>query len=80
MSRSSRILAGLLMAAALVAGCQCAAPPPKLSAPVMKPFVGGWGAHASDMTIRGDGFVQLEVQVSSLTLGDGSEFRDGTCK
>lgn len=62
------------MAAALVAGCQCAAPPPKLSASVMKPFVGGWGAHASDMTIRGDGFVQLEVQVSSLTLGDGSEF------
>jgi hypothetical protein len=74
MSRSSRVLTGLLLAATLVAGCQCAAPPPKLSTSAMKPFVGGWGAHASDMRIRGDGLVQLEVQVTSLTPGYGSDF------
>lgn len=64
----------LLAAATLVAGCQCAAPPPKLDPSAMRTFVGGWSAHASDMSIRHDGLVTLELQVAALPPALGSDF------
>ena len=63
-NRPGRLLAVLVAVATMVAGCQCAAPPPAASA--MRPFVGSWYANTTGMTITSGGRVLVEMKDTSV--------------
>ncbi len=63
--RPSRVLAVLIVAATLVAGCQCAAPPPTGQA--IRPFAGNWHARASDLYVASDGRISVDMQDTSTS-------------